>query len=108
MPEPFVTYPLIIIFGAALAAFLSGLPAFKQWLPAPHLGWLLATAPLSAFLLLVSLIPSLQANLVYTWQMEWLPSVGLTVGLYFDSLSALFSLLITFIGTLVVVYAGYG
>ena len=106
MPEPFVTYPLIIIFGAALAALLCGLPVFNRWLTTPRLGWLLATAPLAAFLLLVSLVPSLQANLVYTWQMVWLPSAGLNISFYLDSLSTLFALLITLIGTLVVVYAG--
>ncbi len=107
MLEPLITYPLIIIFAAALASCLSGLPTFKPWLPAPRLGWILAIAPLSAFFLLVSLVPSLQANLVYSWQMAWLPSQGLHISFYLDSLSALFSLLITFIGTLVVVYAGY-
>ena len=44
--------------------------------------------------------------MVFTWQIQWLPSIGLHASLYFDSLSALFALLITFIGTLVVIYAG--
>jgi len=63
-------------------------------------------SPLCAFVLLLQTLPDLQANLVFTWQMQWLPSIGLNASLYFDSLSALFALLITFIGTLVVIYAG--
>lgn len=68
MQDSGIIYPLLIIFIAALASSLSGLPVFKRWLPAMRLGWMLATAPLFAFILLASLIPSLQANLAYTWQ----------------------------------------
>ena len=42
--------------------------------------------------------PALQANLLYTWQMPWLSTMGFTAGLYFDSLSALFALLILGVG----------
>ncbi len=107
MLDPYFTYALLIVFMAVPASALSGLPAFRRWLPAPRLGWMLATAPIAAFLLLAGRMPSLQANLVYTWQMGWLPSQGLNLCFYLDSLSALFALLITSIGTLVVVYAGY-
>jgi NADH:ubiquinone oxidoreductase subunit 5 (subunit L)/multisubunit Na+/H+ antiporter MnhA subunit len=71
-----------------------------------QLSWLLALAPLTAFLVLLQYIPDLQANLAFTWQVVWMPSLGLNAGLYYDSLSALFALLITFIGTVVVIYAG--
>jgi len=106
MPEPTITYPLIIVFIGALVTALAGLPSFRPRLKAPLLGLLLSLAPLSAFILLLMLVPPLQANLVYTWQVYWLPSAELTAGLYVDSLSALFALLITFIGTLVLIYAG--
>ena len=106
MPEPFLILPILIIFTGALAAALCGLPVFNRRLSAPQLGWILSLAPLSAFVLLVKAVPDLQANLVYTWQTGWLSSVGFNASLYFDSLSALFALLITFIGTMVVIYAG--
>lgn len=106
MPDPTIIYPLLIIFTGALAAALAGLPALRPKLPAQRLGLLLAAAPLSAFILLLKFVPSFQANLVYTWQVNWLPAAGLTAGLYLDSLSALFALLITFIGALVLIYAG--
>ncbi|MBW2392499.1 MAG: Na(+)/H(+) antiporter subunit A, partial [Deltaproteobacteria bacterium] len=71
-----------------------------------QLSWLLALAPLSSFCILVSFLDNLQANLVLSWKVAWLPSIGLTAGLYLDSLSGLFGLLITLIGTLVIIYAG--
>jgi len=106
MADSTLIYPIIIIFTGALVAALFGLPALNHRLKATRLSWILALAPLSAFLLLLTRISPLQANLVYTWQVRWLPSINLNAGLYFDSLSALFALLITFIGILVVIYAG--
>ena len=46
------------------------------------------------------------AGAIFTWQWEWLPSLGLSLGFYVDDLSLFFGLLITFIGTLVIVYTG--
>ena len=106
MPEPLLIYPVLIIFIGAFLAALCGLPIFRNRLSAPQLGWVLSIFPSSAFVLLIQTVPGLQANLVYTWQAQWLRTSGLTSSLYFDSLSALFSLLITFIGALVLIYAG--
>ncbi len=106
MPDPTLGLPILLILLAALAAGLTGLPAWRDRFTATRLGWLLAAAPLAAFILLAARLPALRANLLYTWQVPWLSSMGFNFGLYFDSLSALFALLITFIGTLVVIYAG--
>ncbi|HIP72533.1 MAG TPA: hypothetical protein EYH05_14195, partial [Anaerolineae bacterium] len=40
------------------------------------------------------------------WQVTWLPTYNWQLGFYFDSLSALFALLVTFIGTLIIIYTG--
>jgi len=106
MNEPTIIYPLAVIFTGALLAALSGVPVFNKQITSPRLGGLLALAPLLAFILLVKFIPGLQANQIYTWEITWLPSAGFTAGLYLDSLSALFALLITLIGSLVLIYAG--
>ena len=42
-----------------------------------------------------------------TASVPWLPTLGLSVSLYFDSFSALFALLVAGIGVLVIVYGGY-
>jgi multicomponent K+:H+ antiporter subunit A len=106
MIEPSILIPLIIIFAGGLIAALFGLPWLNRRLTITQLSWLLALAPLSAFGFFLSLLPDLQANLVFSSQIYWLPSMGFSAGIYFDSLSGLFALLITFIGTLVVIYAG--
>ncbi len=106
MNSSLLIFPVIIIFIGALAAALCGVPALNRRLTAPRLGWILSAVPLSAFILLLQAVPDLQAGMVLTWQVQWLPTVGLTASLYFDSLAALFALLITFIGTVVIIYAG--
>ena len=97
---------LLVILAAALIAALFGLPALNKRLSITRLSWLLALAPLSAFILLATAVPEANAGTVTVWQWEWLPSFGLTLGFYIDDLSLLFGRLITFIGVLVIVYAG--
>ncbi len=106
MSEPLLIFPIILVFAGALAAALCGTPALNRRLSASRLGWILSLFPLGAFVLLLQTVPDLRADMVFTWQVQWMPSIGLNASLYFDSLSALFALLITFIGTLVVIYAG--
>lgn len=101
-----ILLPLIIIFTAALTAALFGLPSLNRRLTVVQLSWLLSLAPLTAFGLLLSYLPDLQANLSFAWQITWIPSMGFNAAFYLDSLSCLFALLITFIGTLIVIYAG--
>ena len=107
MSDPTLILPLAAIFAAALLAALFGLPALKPRLTITQLSWLLALAPLAAFVMLVSRVPALNQGVIFTWQVDWLPSVGLALGLYFDSLSALFALLVTLIGALIIIYTGY-
>jgi len=106
VPEVSLLLPLIIIFTGALVAALFGLPSLNRRLTITQLSWLLALAPLTALGLLLSYLPGLQANLAYIYQIAWIPQIGLSAGLYLDSLSAFFGFLITLIGALVIIYAG--
>jgi multicomponent K+:H+ antiporter subunit A len=106
MPESALLLPLIIILTGALIAALCGLPWLNRRLNVTQLSWLLALAPFSSFCILVSFLDNLEANLVFSWRLAWLPSIGFNLELYLDSLSALFGLLITLIGILVIIYAG--
>ena len=99
--------PLFFILIAATFAFLFGLPAINRRLTLTQASWVLALAPLAAFLWLIPLTIQVDAGTSLTWQIEWVPSLGLSFGFYFDSLSALFALLVTGIGTLVIIYTGY-
>ena len=99
--------PLLTILAGALVAAAAGLPGLNRRLTATKLAWLLALAPLAALALLLGAVAQLGSGPALVWRFDWLPSLGLSLGIYFDHLSALFALLVTGIGTLVVVYAGY-
>ncbi|GAB4495370.1 MAG: proton-conducting transporter membrane subunit [Anaerolineales bacterium] len=98
---------LLLPFLAAGIALLYGqIPAIQRRISLTALAWMLAAAPAAAFILLASLFPQAQTAPI-TLAFEWLPSLGVSLGLYYDALSGLFSLMVTGIGALVIVYAGY-
>ena len=69
---------------------------------------LLVLIPFAAFLSFFSLIPQVaQGNLIQE-TINWLPGLGISLSLTLDGLSLLFALLITGIGTLIILYSiGY-
>ena len=99
--------PILTIFIAALVALLHGQPHVNQRLSITRAAWLLALAPFTAFVTILSLLPRISDGSSLAWQTQWLTTPALTVGLYFDNLAALFALLVTGIGTLVIIYTGY-
>ncbi|MGD8399127.1 MAG: hypothetical protein PVG11_09745, partial [Anaerolineae bacterium] len=107
MSDPLLIAPLLVTLAGALAAAAAGVPALNRRLTVTRLAWGLAAAPLAAFGLLVGRMVALGSGPALVWRIDWIPSLGLRAGLYFDHLSALFALLVTGIGTLVIVYAGY-
>ncbi|GIV83160.1 MAG: monovalent cation/H+ antiporter subunit A [Candidatus Roseilinea sp.] len=92
--------------GAAIAGLLTA-TAFGARIPTRALGWLLAIAPATAFIAIASQFPRMAAGDAWTWRMPWLPALGVEFAFYLDGLSALFGLIITGIGALVLIYAGY-
>ena len=99
--------PMLIILAGVLGAAAAGLPSLNRRLTVARLARLLALVPLSAFGLLLWAVLVLESGPALVWRVDWLPSLGLGLGFYFDHLSALFALLVTGIGTLVVFYTGY-
>ncbi|MCS6773356.1 MAG: DUF4040 domain-containing protein [Thermoflexales bacterium] len=73
----------------------------------PLIGWVLAVAPALAFAGLVAQAPAVLAGEKLVWEWAWMPALGVRFSLYLDGLSLLFGLLVSGIGALVVVYAGY-
>lgn len=69
-------------------------------------GWVLALAPLAAFIHFVTQMPVVAGGGVVTSTLAWVPALGVDLAFRLDGLSLLFALLITGIGTLIVLYAG--
>ena len=72
-----------------------------------HLGWFVLFVPISLFIFFFQLLlsgKSLQPELI---TIPWIPSFDIYLTTYLDGLSLLFSLLITGIGTLVILYSIY-
>ena len=69
-------------------------------------GWLLALAPLAAFIHFLTQMPVVASGGVIMSSLAWVPALGVELSFRLDGLSLLFALLITGIGTLIVLYAG--
>lgn len=95
-----------------IAISLLWLGALVSWVARRNLpnselrGWLLAIFPLSSFGLILWQTVGLGETAVIH-RIPWIPSLNLEAVLHFDALSALFALLVTGIGTLIIIYAGY-
>ncbi len=100
--------PFVLLILGAVFASITGLAGW--WRRDQVSRFFLASAlfPLAAFVWFLTRLPGLENSGPLTWQLEWLPSLGFGFGLQLDALAALFALLVTGIGTLVMIYsAGY-
>lgn len=84
---------------AALAPFLARI--FKQ-----SVGWVVAILPFSLSVYFALQIPKLSGHSSLGATLPWAAEMGVPLSFSLDGLSVLFALLITSIGTLVMVYAG--
>src|SRR5690625_7868169 len=84
---------------AILAPWLTGL--FKD-----RIGWLLALLPLGLTAYFISHVPAVSNGQVVLQSWDWLPGLGINLSFMLDGLSLLFALLISFIGTFILIYAG--
>ncbi|MCA9960569.1 MAG: DUF4040 domain-containing protein [Anaerolineales bacterium] len=98
--------PLLLPLIGAMVALVVGLSPMRLRIATDKLAWGLAIFPLAAFVAALNAWSRIADGGVLSWQVNWLPSLGLSLGLYYDGLSALFVLLVSGIGVLVVIYAG--
>ncbi|MFN3718840.1 MAG: hydrogen gas-evolving membrane-bound hydrogenase subunit E [Rhizobium rhizophilum] len=90
---------LIALAGAAIAKPVSSLLG-------RYTGWVMCLIPLFIFAsFLMQLAPVAEGQLLIA-QLAWVPSLGVELSFRLDGFSLLFALLISGIGTLVVIYAG--
>ncbi|MDQ0315102.1 putative monovalent cation/H+ antiporter subunit A [Amorphus orientalis] len=91
----------------ALAPFAAA--ALGPWLTsiAGHrAGWILAIVPALLFAHFASMIPDIAHGAVLMAGYDWAPSLGIRYSMRIDGLSLVFALLITGIGTFIVIYSG--
>ncbi|MBW9057002.1 putative monovalent cation/H+ antiporter subunit A [Agrobacterium pusense] len=97
---PMTFLSLFLPFLAALAA-----PALVKRF-GHNAAWILAIAPALSFFHFALMLPQVAAGGVVTGGYAWVPSFNLSFSWFIDGLSLTFTLLITGIGLLIVLYAG--
>ncbi|GIQ70151.1 Na(+)/H(+) antiporter subunit A [Xylanibacillus composti] len=92
-----------------LAPFLATvfIPVIHKAFPKLHIGWAVLPLPIALLISLLSQIGKVSSHVSVEASMPWIPSYGIYFDVYLDGLSMLFALLITGIGTLVVLYSIY-
>ena len=96
------------------ATFIAVLAPFAAAALAPVLtramghnaAWPLALVPAAVFLFFAGLAPEVAEGARFTPSMSWIPSYGVNLSFLIDGLSTLFALLISGIGTFIILYAG--
>ena len=69
-------------------------------------GWVLALLPASLFVYFATYVPTIMGGEVVEIPYQWVPSLDIELTMYVDGLSLLFALLISFIGTFILIYGG--
>ncbi|MDR5904633.1 putative monovalent cation/H+ antiporter subunit A [Franzmannia qiaohouensis] len=93
---------LAVLSGFVLAAFA---PLLQRWCGA-RTSLVLALYPAALALWLLTQLPAVMGGEVLVFSLEWVPALGMSLTFLLDGLSMLFALLITVIGTFVLIYAG--
>src|SRR5699024_3628194 len=83
------------------------IPFLYKYIKNIHTGWFVLILPFALFLYFLSLLPITSSGQTIMKAVNWVPSLKINFGLYVDGISLLFSLLITGIGTLVILYSIY-
>ena len=98
----------MLLLVAVLSAFAVAPLAASVQRRAPRSGgWFLALLPLGIFLFFLAQSGPVLSGQELVMEYPWVPSLGVTMALRLDGLSLLFSLLVSGIGALVVLYSGY-
>lgn len=92
---------------AILLPFLFALivPFLYKSMPRLHTGWFVLPVPLFLFIYFINYYPVYTTAEAVVQSMPWIPQLDLHFTVHLDSLSLLFALIITGIGTLVVLYS---
>ncbi|WKA58183.1 Na+/H+ antiporter subunit A [Planococcus shenhongbingii] len=94
---------------AILVPFLAAalIPFIHRRLGPVDIGWLVLVIPFVLFVIFAMQIPVISAGDTVTATLNWIPSLGINFTIYLDGLSLILALLITGMGTLVILYSIY-
>ncbi|MCM3390128.1 Na+/H+ antiporter subunit A [Ureibacillus chungkukjangi] len=81
------------------------IPLFNRRLQKSFIGWVVLVIPVSLFLILTTYIPRIAKGETFSHTYWWIPSFNINFTTYLDGLSLIFSLLITGVGSLVILYS---
>ena len=98
----FLEFVLLIFLPIVAALFV---PLLYMRLKGIHTGWFVLFVPVALFIYYVGFINMTMDGGHASSELQWIPSLGIAFVSYIDGLSLLFTLLITGIGTLVVLYS---
>lgn len=94
---------VLLIFLPIIAALF--IPLLYKKVKQVHTGWFVLLVPAILFIYYSTLLPSIADGGNRMSELQWIPSLDIAFIAYIDGLSLLFSLLITGIGALVVLYS---
>lgn len=94
---------------AVLLPFVAAalIPLVHKFIKREHIGWFVLAVPIALFALISSYIPHTANGKTYIHTLEWIPSLSINFTTYLDGLSMIFGLLITGVGTLVILYSNF-
>ena len=98
-----------MLHAAVLLPFLAAffIPLLYRGVKQVHLGWFVLLVPILLFGYFLTFIKGVMQGVHTLKTFEWIPSLGVNVTFYIDGLGLFFALLITGIGSLVVLYSIY-
>ncbi|SDH66100.1 multisubunit sodium/proton antiporter, MrpA subunit (TC 2.A.63.1) [Planococcus glaciei] len=94
---------VFLIFLPIIAALF--IPLLFKKIGQIHTGWFVLVVPVILFIYYATLLPTTMDGGTRVSEFQWIPSLDISFIAYLDGLSLLFSLLITGIGSLVVLYS---
>ncbi|MET1030328.1 proton-conducting transporter transmembrane domain-containing protein, partial [Domibacillus tundrae] len=98
-----------LLHWAVLAPFIMAVfvPVLRKKAALIHTGWFVLILPIVLFGTFLQYLPVTMNNNSVMQTASWIPSLGINFTVYMDGLSLLFALLISGIGSLVVLYSIY-
>lgn len=98
---------MVLLHTAILLPFAYAVlvPLFYKSVKRIHTGWFVLPIPVLLFLLITTYLGDVRQGIISSYTWPWIPSLGLEFTVYADGLSVLFALLITGIGSLVILYS---